>query len=236
MAVTKGTLTACVMSCIVCAVLSVASVAATLRVPSEYSTIQAGVDAAASGDSVLVAPGTWTDSETRGLRTACVFLKDGVILLSEAGPSATTIDQQGIGGGSSDVLYGVLLDSGTTAVEGFTVTGAPVGSGGAFLVDSKWVTFRGCVFRDNDGGAVTAGGVGARGAEVEFIACEFRDLTSSSAGAGISQSDASIVVDSCTFTNCADRAINCLGTNVGTPESAVIRNSTFIGNATASAR
>src|SRR5580765_8492872 len=32
--------------------------AATLHVPAGYSTIQAGIDAATAGDSVLVAPGT----------------------------------------------------------------------------------------------------------------------------------------------------------------------------------
>jgi hypothetical protein len=60
--------------------------AATHRVPSEYPTIQAGVDVSGPGDSVLVAPGTYTDYETRiqnGLpRSACVFLKDAVVVAS----------------------------------------------------------------------------------------------------------------------------------------------------------
>ena len=50
--------------------LSVGPLAAsTLRVPSQYPSIQAGLDAAASGDTVLVAPGRYTNVEVRDLGT-----------------------------------------------------------------------------------------------------------------------------------------------------------------------
>jgi hypothetical protein len=208
--------------------------AATLRVPADSPTIHAGVDAAVAGDSVLVAAGTWTDFEVRGTRTACVFLKDGVVLRSESGPAVTTIDMMGIGTSQPNVIFGQLLSSGATLVEGFTITGVPFGRSGVFVANSEKVTFQGCVFRDMDGGVGSAG-IGARFSDIDVIDCVFRDLIASSGGAGIEQSDASILVDGCTFTNCADRAINLLGLNTGTPESAVIRNSTFIGNSTASA-
>ena len=50
--------------------------AVTLRVPSEYGTINEGLSAAAFGDTVLVAPGTYTDFEVRnvpgaGTRSSC---------------------------------------------------------------------------------------------------------------------------------------------------------------------
>lgn len=41
--------------------LDPAASAAELHVPSQYTTIQSAVDAAADGDHVVVAPGTWRD-------------------------------------------------------------------------------------------------------------------------------------------------------------------------------
>src|SRR5580765_5944440 len=83
--------------------------AITRHVPSEFATIQTAVDSSAVGDTVLVAPGTYSDVQTRDLGTgflwsACVFMKDGVILKSEAGRASTTIDMQQAPGPQPDVI------------------------------------------------------------------------------------------------------------------------------------
>jgi predicted outer membrane repeat protein len=210
--------------------------AAVHRVPSEYATIQAAIDASAGGDSVIVAPGTYTNYQQRLFgtlhRTACVFLKDGVVLASEGGPTVTTIDMMKPAGVPlPNVIYGTALPSGSTVVEGFTITGVPDGNSGVFVHDTERVTIRNCIIRDMNGGTTT-GGVGARYTDVDVIDCEFVNLTTITGSvAGLGQLEADVLVDGCVFTNCVQRAIACQGANLGVPEQAVIRNSVFIGNA-----
>ena len=72
-----------------CALVGVAAAhGATLRVPEDYPSLLAAVDATASGDSVVVGPGTWSQTATRVVIvngqslpvTACAFLKPGIVI------------------------------------------------------------------------------------------------------------------------------------------------------------
>jgi hypothetical protein len=81
------------------------SVAATIRVPSQQPTIQQGITAAANGDTVLIAPGTYTGPSNRNLS----FLNKDLVLRSEQGPTVTTIDCQSLGRGF------ILLDAESSA-------------------------------------------------------------------------------------------------------------------------
>jgi hypothetical protein len=208
---------------------------ATLRVPSEFATINAGLDASAAGDTVLVAPGTYTDSEERvidgSVRTACAFLVDGVFLQSEQGAKATAIDMQGQGGPQPNVMYGDALDSGNTVVEGFTITGSPTGRSGVRLNESETVTFRDCIFRDLDGGIGSGGGLIARNTDVDVFDCEFRNCRAAGGG-GIFQNGARMYVSGCSFIEC-HRGIDVIGDRL--PEQVlVIENSIFLRNYTVS--
>ena len=105
--------------------------AVTKKVPSEYSTIQAGLNAASSGDTVLVAAGTYTENimwpETNGIK-----------LISAGDSSNTIID----GGGTSSVIYmnpsSATIDT-TTLIQGFKITnGGNVNNGaGIFCSESS---------------------------------------------------------------------------------------------------
>lgn len=84
--------------------------AATLQVPGDHTTIQAALDAASVGDTVLVSSGTY-------LENGLTFGGKDLVLRSASGPDATIIDGSGVG--PVFLLDGNLTRAAT--VEGFTV-------------------------------------------------------------------------------------------------------------------
>ena len=84
-----------------------------LKVPSAYSTIQAGLNAASSGDTVLVAVGTYTEN--------IIWPNVNGIKLISAGDSSNTIIDGNQAGSVITISYN-QIDS-TTVISGFTITG-----------------------------------------------------------------------------------------------------------------
>lgn len=88
------------------------------KVPSQYATIQAGINAAQPFDRVVVAPGTY--------REHIVVPARPIVLVSEQGAEKTTIDGGGSGGNRGSV---VTIDANATnlvMVQGFTIRGGYV--------------------------------------------------------------------------------------------------------------
>lgn len=94
------------IQCVILVFFGPAAAAATLHVPSAYATIQGAVDQAASGDTILVAPGIYAAA------TTLFDTKGNVRLLSSAGRAATTLD--------GDLA---LVNSSKIVVRGFTING-----------------------------------------------------------------------------------------------------------------
>lgn len=94
--------------------------AAEKHVPNQYPTIQAAINAASDGDTVLVANGTYYENIT---------LKDGVQVRG-AGADVTTID--GGRAGSVVTAIGVGPD---TVLDRFTITNGGGSSGGGIYLD-----------------------------------------------------------------------------------------------------
>src|SRR4029453_13039792 len=82
----------------------------TIRVPADQPTIQAGIGAAAPGDTGLAAPGTNFEQIN--------FSGKSIIVTSEAGPFRTTIDG---GGGGAVVTFNAGEGRGAV-ISGFTIT------------------------------------------------------------------------------------------------------------------
>jgi|GEM_PF-5877426 len=141
--------------------------AGTYRVPSVYATIQAGVDAASEGDTVLVAPGTYTGPGNYAISIGGKAL----VVLSEAGPAVTIIDCEG--NNRAFRIYGPMQN--IPVIEGFTITNGWVGGlyapGGAVYADHCSLRLVHCVLAANQG--VSGAAVFVDGPSCQLVNCTF---------------------------------------------------------------
>jgi hypothetical protein len=135
-------------------VVCIKAAAVIIRVPGQYPTIQAGIDAAGSGDIVLVDAGTYPEE---------INLKAGVVVRG-AGIDQSIIDG---GGDPGDVVRAVGNAIGPdTKLEGFTVRGAAnsggmPGGGGVFCNSGARPEIVRCRLTGNDAGVALWNGSAA---------------------------------------------------------------------------
>jgi Right handed beta helix region len=99
----------------------------------DETTIQAAIDTAAAGDTVLVKAGVYDTTHAGSLGDLVVVeMKSGVVLRSEDGSSATLIDLTG----AADPVRGIICNAcdGSTIVEGFKVTGGDTYYGASIYI------------------------------------------------------------------------------------------------------
>ena len=208
----------------VLAVASVASQAATIHVDcsgqGDYLTIQEGVDAATYGDTVLVAPGTYTGELNRNIDF------DGRIisLLADAGRDATVIDCQSEG----RAFVFSSAESYAAKVEGFTIRNGYAYEGGAVYMTNSSASFISCAFED---GHSSYGGAFFLGQEAcpYIYLCTFDDNYAAEYGGAIYTYAARPNVEECEFTN-NEAAISGGAISCKTWTVAEVKNSLFVGN------
>jgi len=146
-------------------------------VPGEFATIQAAIDSAAIGDTVLVAQGTYATS-TNG-EVFPISMESGVFLLSAEGRDSTIVDAEDAAG------VFAFTDVDTTArMEGFTITGG-YGRGGGALCSNSSPRITACAFLSNfsemSAGALYCGD----GSSPTVELCEFQGNGAFGAGGAV---------------------------------------------------
>jgi hypothetical protein len=146
------------------------------KVPSDYPTIQAGIDASVNGDIVLVASGTYTGDGNRDID----FKGKAITVKSEHGPETCIIDcqrysdPQGIRSESHRGFHFHSGEDNRSILQGFTITNGqasdPTELGGAILCDNCSPQIAECVIVGN--GARHGAGIGLQ----DSAAC-VRDCT-----------------------------------------------------------
>ncbi len=204
----------------------------TLHVPAQYPTLQAAVDAAVTGDVVVVANGTWTGPGNKDVRLVGV----DIAIRSADGPKSCILDCES----TPEIPFrGFLIESGetrATVIQGFTIrrgstlSGAvsdPFNGGGIRILGSS-PTIRDCVFEDNLagcwGGALYAG----HGGTPLITNCTFRhNYSNDDGGAIFSWNGAQPEVRDCLF---VDNDARVTGGAITAFDTIFVRHVTIVGS------
>jgi len=147
---------------IILAILQSPVQAATWQVPSECPTIQAGIDSASAGDTVLVACGTYDEHN--------IVMKAGVWVRGETGdPGCVVVLPRPYAG---PVFQCDSLDC-AAAIEALTIAGGVADWGGGLFCRHTSLRLADVVFRSNvaghQGGAIYC----CYGSDLSIVDCEF---------------------------------------------------------------
>ena len=152
--------------------------AATILVPAEHPTIQAGIRAASAGDLVLVAPGSYVETID--------LLGKAITVRGAGGAGLTVID----GDRAGSVVTFAEGETGGTVLEGFTVTNGRADAGGGIYCFMASPTIRHCTIRGNDSvgscEACGGGGIYCEEASPSILGCTISGNTSVVSGGGLS--------------------------------------------------
>ena len=208
-------------------VLAIAALAApahadTWHVPSECPTVQAGVDSAAAGDTVLVASDTYYEHD--------ITMKSGVYLTSETGQAdCVTIDAQQLG----RVIYCLDVDAAASIV-GFTITGGLAtgaatqdSAAGGVYCESSSPTLSNCALSGNHATGYGGGLACLWDADVTLADCTFSGNTAAKGGGGMLSYSSSTTLTDCGF---SDNAAWQIGGMYLSFSNSTLTGCTFSGN------
>jgi hypothetical protein len=180
----------------------------------DYATVQAAVNAAVNGDTIVLQPGTYTGAGNRDVN----FIGKAITIRGATGePNDCIIDCQGTqtdrhrgfkfvsGEGISSILEGVTITNGYAPSEAFFVPGSGTwiyGPGGAILCSNSGPYITNCIIRSNKA-YNCAGGIYNYQSGTIIKNCIFNSNLNTEAGAwggaGIFNEDSNITLNNCSF-------------------------------------
>jgi hypothetical protein len=200
----------------------------THKVPTDFSTIQAAIDAAGRGDTIVVQDGIYKSTGNKNLN----FKGKAIQLRSENGPDNCVIDCEGTGRG----FFFHSSEAQDSIVDGLTVRNAFVsgpdleGDGGGFFCYGSSPTIINCIITENRTGEA-GGGISCYHQSSPIIKnCTFSKNKAPYGGAVCLAFNSSPIIENCIFSGNRARggdAIYC-----GKECFPTVNNCTFIKNST----
>ncbi|MBI2426238.1 MAG: right-handed parallel beta-helix repeat-containing protein [Candidatus Kerfeldbacteria bacterium] len=175
------------LAAVVVAVFSTPAFARTIDVPGDYPLIQSAIDVAADGDTVLAAPGTYTEDNIS-------FLGKSIVVRSEAPTDSSIVKLTTVQGTGNDSLF--VFDSGEhwkSVLDGFTVINGRVG----ISLNNASPIIRNCrIVRNGSPGDYWSSGVRASYTALQLESCLI-GWNGGMEGAGLNFFNSSPVVLNC---------------------------------------
>jgi len=171
---------------------SVSIQATTIHVPADQPTIQAGIDAASAGDTVLVAEGTYYESS--------IVLKSDLILQGECGESiCVTID----GNGQEQLLIvsndDNVIVNGISFTNGYAMGEWPEAYGGGIFVYMSSLVLANCAITNCH--AYQGGGIFCHESDLIVESCQISSNSSSGVASGIWARNSNVSLHDCRITH-----------------------------------
>lgn len=210
-----------IVACATVAISSVATAATTFTVddngPADFSSIQAAIDAASDGDTILVSPGTYTSSNS----SVVEIQGKSLTVESVGGKSQTFLDGENV----RRVL--TVKDSPGTTLNGFTIMrGMANPFGGGIHSDQSTLT----IAHSTVGNCTATYGAGmlATNSSVTLAGTTFHDNTATNRGSSVYSFECILQIAGCSFrrNTCASGG----AVEIDSPVAAAIFDSYFCSN------